>query len=219
MNEILNIETILVLLSIKSLHWSITSDLEITRWKKFLYKFLKRNPKNHEWLFGMSQINFSIGMHDIAVEYITRAIEYSKGSIPHYLVWKAIFLYFIYLNSKSEIKDKSNKTSIYYLNCEWAALAAEKLVPENIAINFLILKLSIEKISIMKTNKGLSSSVLRAPNIYASKIMKINKYMGYIGWVEVYLKDKTKQKLANDVLYDLMNEYPKNPHAFLRKWK
>ena len=145
MNEILNIETILVLMSNRSLHLQITSDLEITRWKKFLYKFLKRNPKNHEWLFGMSQINFSIGMHDIAIDYITRAIEYSKGLVSHYLVWKAIFLYFIYLNNKSDSKDKSNKTTTYYLNWEWAALAAEKQAPENIAINFMILKLSIEK--------------------------------------------------------------------------
>lgn len=167
----------------------------------------------------MSQINFSIGMHDIAVDYITRAIDYSKSSMPQYLIWKAIFLYFIFINSKSDASDKASKTSTHYLNWEWAALAAEKAAPESIAINFLILKLSIEKISLMRNHKGLSSSVLRAPNIYASKIMKINKYMGYLGWVEVYLKDKTKQKLANDVLYDLMNEYPKNPHAFLRKWK
>ena len=60
---------------------------------------------------------------------------------------------------------------------------------------------------------------MRAPTIYATKIMKLNKYMGYIAWVEIYLRDKTKLKLANEVLFDLMSEYPINPHAFLRKWR
>jgi len=68
-NDILNIEIILLLLSRTSLHLSLSSDLEITRWKKFLMKFLKKNCTNHEGLFGMSQINFSIGLHELAVEY------------------------------------------------------------------------------------------------------------------------------------------------------
>lgn len=50
-NEIMNIEMILLVLSRNLLHINLTSDLEITRWKKFLIKFLKRNGKNHEGLF------------------------------------------------------------------------------------------------------------------------------------------------------------------------
>lgn len=42
-NEILNIEIVLLILSRKSLHLSLSSDLEISRWKKFLMKFLKKN--------------------------------------------------------------------------------------------------------------------------------------------------------------------------------
>lgn len=68
-NEILNIEIILLILSHKSLHLSLSSDLEINRWKKFLVKFLKKNTTNHEGLFGFSQINFSIGLHELAVDY------------------------------------------------------------------------------------------------------------------------------------------------------
>jgi len=50
----------------------------------------------------MSQINFSIGLSEVAVEYVSKAIEYSKGQVHQYLVWKAIYLYFIYLNNKKE---------------------------------------------------------------------------------------------------------------------
>lgn len=65
----------------------------------------------------------------------------------------------------------------------------------------------------------MANSVLKKPAAYASKIMKSNKYMGYIAWSEIYLRDKNKKKLGNDVLLDLMSEYPKHPHAFLRKWR
>lgn len=95
--DIMNIEVVLLLLSMKSLHLNLSSDLEITRWKKFLFAFLKKAPKNHEGLFGMSQINFSIGMNEIAIEYVSKAIECSKGTVTHYLVWKAIYLYFVFL--------------------------------------------------------------------------------------------------------------------------
>ena len=215
----MNIEIVLLLLSMKSLHWNLSSDLEITRWKKFLFDFLKKSPKNHEWLFGMSQINFLIGMNEIAIEYISKAIECSRGTINRYCVWKAIYLYFIFLNNKQDSRIKTKKLANDYLLCEWAALAAEKQSPDNITINYLILILSIEKISLMKNNKSVSSSIIKSPTIYASKIMKLNKYFGYIAWVEVYLKDKTKLKLANEVLFDLMTEYPNSPHAFLRKWR
>jgi hypothetical protein len=112
--EILNIEIILLLLSRTKLHTDLTSDLEIARWKKFLMKFLKKNGGNHEALFGMSQINFSIGMHEVAVDFVKMAIETSKGKVPQYSLWKSIYLYFIYLNYKK--KDiKSQKTSKYFL--------------------------------------------------------------------------------------------------------
>lgn len=65
----------------------------------------------------------------------------------------------------------------------------------------------------------MANSNLKAPAGYASKIMKINKYMGYISWAEIYLRDKNKKALGNNVLNDLMSEYPKYPLAFLRKWR
>jgi hypothetical protein len=113
--EILNIEIILLVLSRTKLHTDLTSDLEIARWKKFLMKFLKRNGGNHEALFGMSQINFSIGMHEVAVDFCKKAIETSKGKVPQYTSWRSIYLYFIYLNYKKE-DIKSQKTSKYFLS-------------------------------------------------------------------------------------------------------
>lgn len=68
-SEILNIEIVLLVLSRRMLHVNLTSDLEIVRWKKFLVKFLKKNGSNHEGLFGMSQIHFSMGMHEVALDY------------------------------------------------------------------------------------------------------------------------------------------------------
>ena len=215
---ILNIEIILLVLSRKSLHLSLASDMEIARWKKFLKKFLKKNGANHEGLFGMAQINFSIGMHEIAVEFAAKADEIANHSIATYSAWKSIYLYFIYINFKSYYY-KSTKVADAFLACENAALNAVNKHPENYSLMYLICILSCEKISLHKDHKGLHNSALKAPTNYASKIMKKNKYLGYMSWVEIYIRDKKKVSLANEVLQDLMVEYPKHPHAFLRKWR
>lgn len=178
-NDILNIEIILLVLSRTSLHLSISSDLEITRWKKFLTKFLKKNSINHEGLFGLSQINFSIGLHELAVDYCTKAIEYSKSKIPQYLIWRSLYLYFIYLNFKAD-NHKDANVAKYYLSCESCSLEAEKVNPDNYAIQYLLLILSCEKLAMQRYHKSLVNSVLKNPASYASKIMKLNKYMGYI---------------------------------------
>ena len=188
-NEILNIEIILLVLSRKLLHINLTSDLEIARWKKFLMKFLKKNGKNHEGLFGMSQINFSIGNHEVAVEYCKKAIESSKEIVPQYVFWKAIYLYFIYLNFKLD-NIKSRKVPAYFLSCESAAVEALRQQPENLTIEYLLLILSCEKYQLKKYHQSMSNSNLRSPSNYASKIMKVNKYIGYISWAEIYLRDK-----------------------------
>lgn len=84
---------------------------------------------------------------------------------------------------------------------------------------YLILILSCDKLALQKNHKGMHNSTLKPPANYASKIMKQNKYMGYIAWAEIYLRDKKKFNLGNDVLNDLISEYPKHPHAYLRKWR
>jgi hypothetical protein len=217
-NEILNIETILLVLSRRSLHLYLSSDLEISRWKKFFMKFLKKNYTNHEGLFGVSQIYFSIGLHELALNYCTKAIENSTAKIPQYNIWRSLYLYFIYLNYKSEnIKDK--KVLKYFLSCESAAFEAEKLANTNFSAQYLLLILSLEKIILEKYHKSWVNSNLKTPSSYASKIMKLNKYMGYICWAEIYLRDSKKKNLGNDVLQDLIAEYPKFPHAFLIKWR
>jgi hypothetical protein len=82
-----------------------------------------------------------------------------------------------------------------------------------------MLIMSCEKVNMQKHHKSLVNSVLKNPASYASKVMKVNKYMGYMCWTEIYLRDKRKKNLGNDVLQDLITEYPKFPHAFLRKWR
>ena len=166
----------------------------------------------------MAQINFSIGMHEIAVEFAKKAIETSKGNIVEYSSWLAIFQYFIYINYKSD-NYKSTKVETAFLNCENAALGAFTRQQDNFALMYLILILSCDKLALQKTHKGMHNSTLKPPANYASKIMKRNKYMGYIAWAEIYLRDKKKFKLGNDVLNDLISEYPKHPHAYLRKWR
>lgn len=63
----------------------------------------------------MSQINFSIGLHELAVDFCTKAIDNSKVKLPQYFIWKSLYLYFIYLNFKSG-DFKSSKVPKYFLS-------------------------------------------------------------------------------------------------------
>lgn len=217
-SEILNIEIVLLVLSRRMLHVNLTSDLEIVRWKKFLVKFLKKNGTNHEGLFGMSQIHFSMGMHEVALDYCKKAIDASKGKVHIYYSWRAIYYYFLYLNYKLH-NIKSRRVPAYFLSCESSAVEALVHLPESITLQYLILILSCDRQDLNKLHQSMANSNLKAPAGYASKIMKLNKYMGYISWAEIYLRDPNKKALGNNVLIDLMTEYPKYPLAFLRKWR
>lgn len=56
-----------------------------------------------------------------------------------------------------------------------------------------------------------------SPEDYAIRIKHLNQYLGYLAWVEVY-ESLGKLEDAEDVLIDLIQTYPKFPHAFLKLW-
>ena len=61
---------------------------------KYLKSFLEKDPRCEEAHLGLSQIYFSLGIHDKALHHITKAIERNPEE-PYYLSLRALYLYTI----------------------------------------------------------------------------------------------------------------------------
>lgn len=70
------------------------SDFEQSRCKRYLKNFLEKDPECEEAHFGLSQIYFSLGIHDKALVHVTKALEKSPNEVS-YLACRAVYLYTI----------------------------------------------------------------------------------------------------------------------------
>ena len=122
-----------------------------------------------------------------------------------------LFIYFRTISAEQTERRKS-----VFLLAQETALLTLKKDPSNPKVLYLILIMNIE---IKKPqHKPLSIPAFKNPEDLASKLMNLNKYLGYLGWAEVYLHTPTKVNQGRSVLKDLIKEYPTYPHAYLRLW-
>jgi len=58
------------------------------------------------------------------------------------------------------------------------------------------------------------------PEIYSSEIKKIDDYLGYISWTEIYSYSKEQSKIddAKDILWELISKDPNRPEAYFKLW-
>jgi tetratricopeptide (TPR) repeat protein len=90
--KILTSELITVLLNRRNVHKNMISDFEQNRCKRYLLNFLEKNPDCEEIHLGISQIYFSLGIYDKALQHITKALELNPKE-AFYLSCRAIYLY------------------------------------------------------------------------------------------------------------------------------
>ena len=122
-----------------------------------------------------------------------------------YHLWKGLILFY-YITSKTATQisaesSQSNITIMTYLvkrdlrECEDSLLLSCKLnhISKSVAALFLLLKVTIH---IEKRKSILKMTPLRKKQEYALKISKIDQYMGYIAWAEIYLSEKGKEDLG-----------------------
>lgn len=204
--KILSYELILVILKLKNIHKNIISDFEQNRWKRYLLNFIDKNPRCEEAHFGLSQIYFSLGVHDKALSHVEKALEIHPKE-KHYLMSRALYLFTMF-----EGMSKSNLMKSYYNASEDAALDVIEIEHNNLVALFILLNLSC------KARAQLDDiQPLRPPEDYAIRIKDVSEYLGYIAWAEIYIS-LNKDEEAEEVLSDLWSAYPKFPHAFLKLW-
>ena len=58
------------------------------------------------------------------------------------------------------------------------------------------------------------------PEAYSSEIKKIDGYLGYVSWTEIYIYTKVKTSIddAKDLLWELIAKYPNRPEAYCKLW-
>ena len=59
------------------------------------------------------------------------------------------------------------------------------------------------------------------PESYSYEIKKIDEYLGYISWTEIYLtnNDQSKKDDAKDTLWELINRDSDRPEAYFQLWR
>lgn len=85
---------------------------------------------------------------------------------------------------------------------------------KNLLALYILLNLSWEAAE--QSLEG-EDSKLGQPEEYAWKIKSIHKYLGYIAWSDAY-SAMGKNTEAEEVLIDLVNVYPRFPHAYIKLW-
>jgi hypothetical protein len=66
----------------------------------------------------------------------------------------------------------------------------------------------------------LKMKLKNTPESYSYEIKKINEYLGYLSWIELYIYTDVQQKIddAKDMLWQLVTDNPNKPEACLKLW-
>lgn len=203
--EILKIEIILIIINT-----DIVSDFEVNRSKKYLKDFLAQNPEYDEAHYGLSQVYFSLGLYNKALEEINISLENNKTD-SQYLTWKALYLYYLFKN----LNDKSKKIEALR-KCEETCKKILVNDRRNIFPLFLTLTLMLEVKRYRSQGLKISSSSSKRPEDYAIRIKEINSYLGELCFAEIQLFDPDKVTKGRESLLLIVEKFPTYPHAFLR---
>jgi len=136
-----------------------------------------------------------------------------KHGDPLYYLWKGFILFYILF---SRLDSQLDTLKYLVQDCEKSLTVASKLNPESTAALYALLKLSLYT---ERNQKRLKIASRKKPQDYGLKIQKVNKYLGYVAWAEIYLNRKDKRELGLEVLQELIKENPEQPYAYLRLWQ
>lgn len=203
--DALRIEIILILINT-----DLVSDFEVSRSKKYLKDFLSSNPECLEAHYGLSQVYFSLGLYNKALEEISIALESNKSD-SQYLTWKAIYLFYLF----KTLSDRTKKVEALR-RCEETCKKILVNERRNLFPLYLFLVLMVEVAKLKAEGVKISSNTTKKPEDYAKRIKDINEYLGELAYVELQLIDPEKVIEGRENLIKIVEKYPKYPHAFIR---
>ena len=146
--EILRIEIILIMINT-----DLVSDFEVNRSKRYLKDFISKNPECLEAHYGLSQVYFSLGLYNRALEEINIALTVNKSDCQ-YLTWKALYLFYLFRT----LTDRTKKIDALR---KWEETCKKILAKErrNLFPLFLLLVLMVEVNKCKSQGLKISSTV------------------------------------------------------------
>jgi hypothetical protein len=100
-------------------------------------------------------------------------------------------------------------------SCYDALNKALKLNNKSLATLFMLLKLTA---FVEKYESRFLVFYKKKARDFALKIQKLDSYLGYLAWAEIYISQRSKRKLGIQVLEDLIRDQSQQPQAYLRLW-
>jgi len=139
--------------------------------------------------------------------------------------WYGIILFYLYQytgeGKKKEIAVKAENTLLGTYTITLIVVANlrknEKKGLRDIMIMWMLLIISLEmKYKYPKLKMKLKNTL----ESYSYEIKKIDEYLGFLSWIELYIYTDIQEKIDNakDMLWQLITDYPSKPEAYLKLW-
>lgn len=116
-----------------------------------------------------------------------------------------------------EKANKAKKAQSYLLDYLSVRIKQPKKDSGDIMLLWCLLVLTLE---LQDKYKHLKVKTKNKAEAYSYQIKRIDEYLGYIAWTEMYTytSDTTKLNDCKDVLRELIINYPGRPEAYLKLW-
>jgi len=153
-----------------------------------------------------------------AEEILKEAIKsQSKASEATY--WMGLIYFYTYRNEQTdkEKASKAKKAQSYLLDYLSVRIKESKKDSGDIMLLWCLLVLTLE---LQDKYSHLKVKAKNKAEAYSYQIKRIDEYLGYIAWTEMYTYSSDTSKLndCKDVLRELIVSYPARPEAYLKLW-
>jgi len=188
------------------------SDYELKAYFAENYNKFKENP-SYENTLSLIKVYFYSSHFDLAIILCNKLIEDKAKSNSEPFRWKGLINLLIYKMSKREEEKKKLITIAENLFISCIKLHDSKII-DLWALLFISLQLK-------KKFKKYKIQPLNAPEKYAIEISKMDKYLGYIAWIEIYidLNIKGKSQIIHPLLEEVIVMDSTKPEAYMKLYK
>ena len=175
----------------------IIPDLEFVKYKEVCYNMIYKLSSCHEAHFALARLLAHEGKFELALQHLRIALQDDSGD-HMYKVWYATIMVLCMDNLET---------------AKEAFVTCQKLLQEGhlmIEVFWCLMEISLR--NFLTDKKGIEN-----PRAYATSIMQIDRYYGYLAWSYLFLATGDKPK-AESILIELVSKVPDQIEAYLKLW-
>jgi tetratricopeptide (TPR) repeat protein len=177
---------------------NILPDIELVKFKQTCLKIISSVDTPNEGHFGLVKIFCYEERYKEAVHHLKHLIK-SDPEDSSYLTWLLILKFKLLKTQKQAVKLKMLCLSKSHSGC---------LMLKSGKIEALWTLMRLSQSGLLEVGKDIEK-----PENFASAILKIDPYYGYLAWSHLVSERKQQIMLAN-----LMTEFPSSPECYILAW-